>query len=432
MRSTRPALALGAALLLAPAAGEAQQAAGWQALIGCWEPAAGPGPTAVCVLPAGPSAVEMVTVAEGRVASRDRIDASGAPQPGTRESCTGWDRGRWSADGRRLYLASEHACEGGVQLRATGVMAMPSSHEWLDVRGVRVAGGPPEVRVRRFRELSASATLPAELAREVAALSERSTVRAALRANAAAPLGTAEVIDASRELDADVLEAWLVENGDGFAIDARRLAAMADAGVPGRVIDVVVALTYPRRFAIDRPAAGAGDVSARPEVADTARGAGLQARDPRVCRDYSALTRRCYDDVPPGYSPYGGGYGGYGYSPYGYSTLGYSPYGWGSGIGGWGHGYGYDRPPVIVVRGPDGSRGRVVKGRGYTRGAGAGTEESPTTEARPRSTRTTDGDRTTARPSDRGGSTRSSTPKESTKKSTESERTGRTAKPRNP
>ena len=440
MRSTTPAALLTAALLLAPTAAPAQQApaarVGWQALAGCWEPVAGPDPAAVCVLPLGGSVVEMVTVADGRVASRERLDASGERQPGTRESCAGWDRARWSADGRRLYLKSEHTCDA-LQLRGSGVIAMPSPDEWIDVRGVGVVGGPVDVRMRRFRALADAGVLPAELAREVAALGERSAVRAAARASAAAPLGTAEVIDASRELDAGVLEAWLVENGDGFALDARRLTAMAEAGVPGSVIDVVVALTYPRKFAIERRVPGApGSVAVAPSVADSASGAGTQARGARPCRDYSVLMARCYDDVP-GYSS-----SGYGYSPYGYSPYGYSPYGLGGGfgLGGWGYGYGNGygngygggTPPVIVVR-PRDAGGRVVKGRGYTRGAGTGDGE--TAEPRTRGSRTT-GDRTDRQPATRTTDSNAkpkSTPGETRTKSTESsERTGRTAKPRNP
>ena len=126
-------------------------------------------------------------------------------------------------------------------------------------------------------------------------------------------------------------------------VDAKRLAALADAGVPGRITDLMVALAYPRVFALDRTA----------RVATTAAPEGTG--------------RTVYVTLPPsdpfGYRP-GFGYGAYGYSPYPYLYDGYYN----------GNGYGYFyRPPVVIVRGNGGGgaarpHGHVVNGQGYTRG----------------------------------------------------------------
>ena len=106
-----PARALPAALVLAAAArGAAAQTAGaspdarWSAWYGCWSPAldsaslaggtlAGRAPT-TCVTPAGGSAVDVTTVAGGKVVSRERVDAGGGQQ----------ERGR---DGTRRGKANE-------------------------------------------------------------------------------------------------------------------------------------------------------------------------------------------------------------------------------------------------------------------------------------------------------------------------------------
>jgi len=48
-----------------------------------------------------------------------------------------------------------------------------------------------------------------------------------------------------------IVESWLVEEGEGFALSARRLDQLKSAGVPDRVIDVMVALSYPGVFAIN-------------------------------------------------------------------------------------------------------------------------------------------------------------------------------------
>lgn len=406
----------------------------WEAFVGCWAPEPGiPGPTAVCVLPAGNARVELVTIVDGKVASRESVDASGVASPNIREKCEGTDRGRWSADGRRLFLVSEHLCDGVTRVRATGIMALPSGSEWLDVRGVSVAGGPTDVRVRRYHAIAPTASaIPAELVPEVqAATAERPTIRAASRTNAASELGIDEVIEATRTIDAAVVEAWLVENGDGFEVDKAKLVRLADARVPSRVIDVMVALSYPNQFAIGRrwrrgevPQPKVDTTIVRPtDVGATPIHGGLYGepysrgrnRD-RYCDDLLiTAVSRCY------------GYG----DPYGY---GYSPYGWGN--SGWGLGYGQapGRPPVIVVNPGKAQRGRVVNGAGYTRGEP--TDDGSERVAQPRSRggstsggSSSSGDRATTRSND-GGSTRSSDG--GTKSSGGRESTGRTAKPKNP
>ena len=209
MRIVTIAALAAATMTAAPATGAAQGTtaatastdARWEAFVGCWAPEPGvPGPTAVCVLPAGASRVELVTIADGRVASREGVDASGVRNASIREKCEGGDVARWSADGRRLFLVSDHICDGATRVRATGMMAMPSGNEWLDVRGVSVAGGPADVRVRRYHAIAPMApTIPEPLLQEVlAATAERPTIRAAARTNAAAELELDEVIEASR------------------------------------------------------------------------------------------------------------------------------------------------------------------------------------------------------------------------------------------
>ena len=111
--------------------------------------------------------------------------------------------------------------------------------------------------------------------------------------------------------------------------------------MPGSVIDVVVAISFPQRFALNRD-----DVYAD----DYGEYGGVRA------------ARTIWADRM--YSPFYSGYGyGYGYSPY-RSYRSY--YGWG-GWGGYGGGYwggGYYRPVVVDVSRRSGG-GRVVAGKGY-------------------------------------------------------------------
>ena len=426
--TTAPRQALGAQGTTATATD-----ARWEAFVGCWAPEPGiPGPTAVCVLPAGGARVDLVTIADGRVASREGSDASGIRMPSVREKCEGGDVARWSADGRRLFLVSDHICDGATRVRATGIMALPSGNEWLDVRGVSVAGGPADVRVRRYHAIAPTASvIPAALVPEVqAATAERPTIRAAARTNAASELAIDEVIEASRTIDEGVLEAWLVENGDGFEVDRAKLERLADARVPSRVIDVMVALSYPNQFAIGRrwqrgevPQPRVDTTMARPgDIATTPIYGGQYGTYGSL---YGNRNRYCDDGLLTAVSRcYGYGVG----DAYGH---GYSPYGWGN--SGWGMGYGYapGRPPVIVVNpGKEEQRGRVVNGKGYTRGDGT-TDDGSGRSAQPRSrggSSGSSGDRATTR--SRDGSTRSSDG--GTKASGGRQSTGRTAKPKNP
>src|SRR5581483_519511 len=49
-----------------------------------------------------------------------------------------------------------------------------------------------------------------------------------------------------------VVEAALVETKAGFRLSSRQLIELADARVPADVIDLIVALSYPERFIVER------------------------------------------------------------------------------------------------------------------------------------------------------------------------------------
>ena len=63
-----------------------------------------------------------------------------------------------------------------------------------------------------------------------------------------------DVINAFDHVDAKAVEAWIVERGDPVHARRSRLTRMADAGIPERVIDMVVAVSYPEHFVVNRGA----------------------------------------------------------------------------------------------------------------------------------------------------------------------------------
>src|SRR5436190_479888 len=145
------------------------------------------------------------------------------------------------ARGQRLYLHSEDACSGEPAREGTGLIAMSGAGRLLYIQSVTI-GTQTGVRVQRYREATADLLLPDDVANAL-----RLGVSAIIQARAAAgaPLATDDVIEASRIIDVPVIEAWLVERADPFTLDAKRLVALADAGVSSRVIDLMVALSYP-------------------------------------------------------------------------------------------------------------------------------------------------------------------------------------------
>lgn len=335
--TTRTALAAACLALAAPSAARAQLSESpFEAWIGCWDLVPRENFTAstsrVCVLPtASPAAVDLVSVAGDSVTTRQRLDATGGPREVRQGDCAGTERVQ--ATGRRVYFRTTMKC-GSENRLVNSVMAMSAIGDWLDVRGVAF-GSNVGVRASRYRQAPATAQLPAEVA---AALRGRSASMNAARIAASGRVDLSDVVEASRALEIGVLQTWLAERGQGFELDARQLVALQDAGVAPSVIDVMVALSYPMQFALDRTRLGDPPPDVRGEVREVYGG-------------------DMYDD-------------GYGYDPYGY--------GYGRG-GGWYSG----RRPVVVVQRPaegDDEHGKVVKGRGYVSGrddsARSGTERS--------------------------------------------------------
>jgi len=366
----------------------------WQAWLGCWQSSDSPAygrSSLVCIVPAGPasSGVNIITLANGKELSRERLQATGDKVPVEKEGCNGWETAQWSADNRRVYLESELTCAGGLKRTSTGLIAMSAQGEWIDVKNIDAGGGSGLWGIR-YRDAGTPAGLPAEIAN---ALAGRRLAIETAREVAGAPIGSADVIDASRHLQPGIVQGWLVARGQPIKLDARQIAALADNGVPGSVTDVLLALEYPRVFSLD-----AGPFGKLRSATDSTRMADEYARDIRVGNvntdRYGYGRNNGY-----GYSPYG--YSRYGYSPYGYSPYGYSPYGYSP----YGYGYGGRAPYIIVTKGSSASpRGRAINGQGYTRGNDTN-GSGRTSVSRPRTTSGSSGSSGGSQPTSSGGRT---------------------------
>lgn len=353
--------ALAGALLLVgalPSAVAAQDVdSRWLPWLGCWE--ASDGGTEVpmlCVQPlAGEAGVELTTWSDGALISTEAIYSDGLARQTSREGCVGEEEAQFSDDGRRIYLRSDYVCEGGVRRGATGLLAFANPMEWLDIKVIEVAGERVPM-VLRYRLARADRVEAVGMEGVVA---PRAMSVKAGRIAASARLVPEDLIEASGKVDGKALEALIVERGDPFDVDSEMLIRLADAGLQEEVIDLAVAVSFPEKFAVG----AGGPEEIRAERADYAYGMPMGAYGYRG--RWSFWDPFYYD--PFYYSPYG-----YAYSPYYYN------YGWYSG---------YYRPINVVVqpRPPgDSQHGRVVNGRGYSRGGtSGGGSSSPSTRSAP-------------------------------------------------
>ena len=416
-------------VMVVPTAAAQEVDSRWAPWIGCWravdETAAAP---LLCVVPlAGEAAIEMLTVADGQVLSRESIFTDGEQHVVSREGCEGWEQAEFSGDSRRIYVRSELICSAGGARTSTGVMSMVSPFEWLDVRTVEV-GGQSLPWVLRYRQASRADLQAAGQGDLIAAQGSDARIT---RMAASVPITLDDVIEAMEKVSAETVEVWVVERAEPFALDAGRLIEMADAGVPASVIDVVVAVSYPEKFVVN-----GGDLGPRREEAGYGYGGGPNPfvnpfYDPYsgygACSSYGSRFRGglgYYGGYGYGNSAYRGfsGCGGYGYGYGGYGGFG----GFGYGYGGYG-GYGYGGGNRIIVVGlrddteSGSTEGRVARGGGYTRaGSGGG---STGRVAQPRSSGASSS-------SERSGSAASSGRSSGGSSSSSPRSTGRRAQPR--
>jgi uncharacterized membrane protein YgcG len=291
----------------------------------------------VCVERAPTGGATFRTTLGTQSAITQTLVADGSDRPLTDSDCTGTQRAEWSRSGLRLFVRAEMRCKGDPAARhVSGFAMLGPNATWTDVQAIDVAG-QESYRVRRYRRAGAAT--------------------AGAAGTSGAPLSLDDVKEAGGKISPHALEAVLVETHASFPLNSRRLIELADAQVPDRVIDLMVALSYPKRFVVE---------TARVDRAPAA-----------IVDPFGGFGYPIWADSFGFYSPFYGYYSPYYYSPFAYSYAnGYNPYFYLNG--------GY---AVIDTGGGTGGRpdrpsgaGRVVDGLGYTRVRPRETE--PTTASR--------------------------------------------------
>lgn len=336
-------MVLAVALSAIPAAASAQASSvnPWLPFMGCWIEVEAPeaGAPVTCLVPAKGGA-EILTATAEEVLERRLLVADGEERPVDASGCRGVEASETSSDGLRIYTRSTLSCEGGIERTTRGIVAMVSPDEWIDVRALAVGDGSVSW-VKRYRaapesRVNAAALTDAERAGLERVMHSRDMAMETARMAASSTPSVEQVIDAHAHTDAEAVRAWIAEQNAPMRLDADRLLRLADAGVSSEVIDVLVAVSHPERFATGR----------EPDVA-------------------MGQQRRGYDSyIPLMFDPFY-------YDPYYYRGQYYR---YGLGYNSWSRPYG-GGPGVIVVQPvsprPDAHPGRLVKGKGYTRGGDA-------------------------------------------------------------
>jgi hypothetical protein len=321
----------------------------WAPWLGCWraeDDLTGTG-VRLCITPESVAGVKLLTILDEDLRMTETVIPDKVTRPIADKDCRGTSRSEWSHDNQRLFRFTDVTCGAEAPRKVSGVAFLLEGPILVDVQLADLSDNK-SVRVRRFHR-SGNQKLPD------GSVAPRS---ADVRGSAVgAPWTVDDVIEASSKISSDAVQAALTEAGSGFKLDKRSLLAMDKAGVSEGVIDLMVALSYPKRFVVERASAGPADDSG-------SIGPPIGWWDPFLSPvlPFSMLGRDCFSY----YYAYGPSYGcgrfysayswGFGYPIYPYYSYGYP---------GWiNMGNGSSITPAPPENGSPDSR--VVNGRGYT------------------------------------------------------------------
>jgi hypothetical protein len=317
----------------------------FNAWLGCWrleDDLAGTG-ARMCITP-DQGGVRLQTLVGTQRGIDELVIPDGVARPIVDTDCKGTERAEWSNDGTRVFRTTEVTCKDESPRTIKSVAFLAPGPLWINVQHLSGDAAAATVRAQRYRR-AANQTL---------ADGSRAAQPSAAPAAAELRWSTEDVIEASSKLPPDALQAALADVRQKFDVNRKTLIAMDEAGVPDGVIDLMIALTFPQKFVVER-AGGSAPVGIS---------TGMGWYDPFMSPIVSPYASCYMDEGYYGYrsyynmcGPYMYGYYGYNYYPY----SGYYPY-----TGGWipvsggdgGGGGGVDTAPTGL--------GRVVNGRGYT------------------------------------------------------------------
>jgi len=331
--------------------------------LGCWrldDDLAGTG-ARMCITPET-NGVRMQTVVGANKGIDEVVIPDGQPRPIQDAECKGTEQSEWSKDGARIFRTTNVTCGKEPARTVKTVAFIAPGPSWIHVQHVSGQAANTSVRVQRYRRAANQ-----KLADGSTAPQPDSSI--AMRTTPEQTRWSIEdVIEANAKMPAEAMQAALTEVHHPFDLNKRSLVALDEGGVDDSVIDLMVALTYPRRFVIERRGGGSAPTGIMtgtgwfdPFMPGT-MSMGLDCYTP-----YGYGYRSYYSMCGGGMYPFAASYYGYGYYGYPYSNYGWVDVNQNQNVGGGGG---------IATAEPQGE-GRVINGRGYTQIRNREAEPSP-------------------------------------------------------
>jgi hypothetical protein len=336
----------------------------FSAWLGCWrldDDLAGTG-ARMCITPEK-GGVRMQTVVGTQRGIDEVVIADARPHAIVDTDCKGTESAEFSKDGARLYRTTDVTCGKEAPRVVKSVVFMAAGPSWIQVQHVSGVAANTSVRVQRYRRAANQTHADGSRAPQPGAqaiVPDRWSVD--------------DVIEASGKVPTEAVQASLTELSQGFDLDKKALLALDKAGVNDSVIDLMVALTYPKKFVVRRAGSGSTPTG-------VLTGGGWF--DPMMAPILMGSMSDCFSPFGYGYRSYYSMCGSYGMDYFGYRTsmafgYGYPFYGNNYGTYGWVD-VSQFQPIGQGITQTAQAEGRVINGRGYTQIHSRDAEPAPRT-----------------------------------------------------
>lgn len=332
------------------------------AWLGCWrldDDLAGTG-ARMCITPER-NGVRLQTVIGTHKGIDEVVIPDGVARPIVDADCKGTERAEFSKDGARVFRVTDVTCGKEAPRTIKSVAFMAPGPSWISIQHVSGTAANTSVRVQRYRRAANQNLADGSRAPQPDAhLATRTTPDMTV-------WSIDDIIEASGKVPVEVMQAVLTEVHQKFEMNRKTLVALSGGGVSEPVIDLMVALTYPERFVVERRGGGS-----TPAGIMTGTGWFDPFMSPMLTGNFSD----CYTPFGYGYRSYYSMCGSM-YAPYGYNYYGYNNYYYPNGYyyGGW-----VDVgniPGIVGVPGEPQGEGRVIRGQGFTQIRNRDAEPAP-------------------------------------------------------
>jgi len=187
---------------------------------------------------------EFITMESSRdktVMFEEKIKADGLRHPLDKDECTGWHTYSWSETGKRLLFNGESSCAGDFSQTISGISMIDTVGDWVDIK-LHKSGKEKIITIRMYRNVEDYSVTPAPVIPSQARFA---------RISVGTKFSIDELIELSGKVEPEVLEAALIEMRSPFPVNSKQLMRLSDAKVPAKIVDLVVALSFPDKFTVE-------------------------------------------------------------------------------------------------------------------------------------------------------------------------------------